>query len=422
MNKNIIRKMPRKISIILSLSLLGTNLYAMDINEAVQTALLNNNSLKKQEYIYDEAKENINIFKGAYQPKLDLGYTYNARSENLDNQGKDNSFASASISYNLFNGFTDKYNLKSSEELAQVSKYSLEASKYDLILNTKQKYISYLKSLKNIETAQNAFELLEQQFKDSENRFEQGLLAKNDLLQVNAQMLQAKQNLARAKADARISRQKLKNILGGTLDKNEKIIDLSKEEIIDINYNIEELETRSEIKALMKRVESTKSLKNANKGDFMPNADLKLAYNKYGDDAFLKADAKKIDSQETAMLSLSWNLYNGGIDKSQDIIYKKRILQIKEDLADLKLTIKLQYENALEEFEVSKLNYETAKISLAQSKENYKIVNNRFKEGLSTSTDLINANYLLTSAKQSFDNAYYDRFLSKATLDRIFEK
>ena len=97
-------------------------------------------------------------------------------------------------------------------------------------------------------------------------------------------------------------------------------------------------------------------------------------------------------------------------------------MQYKEELEGLKLSIQLQYEKAVEEFDVSKLNYETAKVSLAQSEENYKIVNNRFKEGLSTTTDLINANYLLTSAKQSFDNAYYDRFLAKAALDRVFEK
>jgi len=416
------KKILRKIAIVLPIALLGTNLYSLDIDEAVESALLNNNSFKKQQYIYDEAKENINISKGAYQPKLDLSYSYNAKSENLDNLGKDHSNGSATLSYNLFNGLTDKYNLKSSEELALYSMFSLEAAKYDLILNTKKSYISYLKSLKNIETAENAFKLLEQQFRDSENKFEQGLLAKNDLLQVNAQMLQSKQSLARAKADARIARYQLKNILGGFLKKDEKIVALSKAEIMENTYNEKELEARSEIKALMKRIESIRSLKSANKGEFMPNADLSLAYNKYGDDAFLKTNEREVDSQETAMLTLSWNLFNGGIDKSQDVIYQKRILQANEDLADLKLSIKLQYENALEEFEVSKLNFQTAKISLAQSKENYKIVNNRFKEGLSTSTDLINANYLLTSAKQSFDNAYYDRFLSKATLDRIFEK
>jgi len=173
----------------------------------------------------------------------------------------------------------------------------------------------------------------------------------------------------------------------------------------------------------MKVVESTQSLKKANYGDFMPKADLSLAYNKFGSDEFLNVENGKSDySQNTAALTLSWNLFNGGIDKSENIILQKKILQAKSDLADLKLAIKLQYEKAIEEFKVSKLNYETATISLEQSKENYKIVNNRFNEGLSTSTDLINANYLLAAAKQSFDNAYYDRFLAKASLDRIMEK
>lgn len=405
----------------LSIAFVSSNLYAINIDEAISQALANNNSYKKQQYIYDEAKENINISKASLKPSFDLAYTYNAGSENIGS-GLHSSSASATVSYNLFNGFTDKYNIKSSKALADNSKFTLEASRYDLILTVKQNYISYLKSVKNIETQENAFKLLEQQFRDSENRFEQGLLAKNDLLQVNAQMLQAKQNLARAIADSKIARYNLKNSLGGQLAQSETITDLAKQEIISDNYNLEELDNRSEVQALMKNIDSLNNLKRANKGDFMPSADLSLSYVNYGDDAFLEADAGDADDQHLATLSLKWNLYNGGRDKSEDIIYNKKILQAKEDLADLKLDIKLQYENAIEEFDVSKLNYETAKISLAQAKENYKIVNNRFQEGLSSSTDLINANFLLSQAKQSFDNAYYDRFLAKASLDRIFEK
>lgn len=410
--------MKKSIITLLSIAVAG-NLYAMNIDDAVQKALLNNNSLKKQQYIYDEAKENVNFAEGLYKPVVNLGYTYNANKENVG-EGKDNSNASAVVSYNLFNGFSDRYTIESAEYSADNSLFTLEAAKHDLKLTTKQNYISYLKSLKNIDTMKNAFELLEQQYKDSKNRFEQGLLAKNDLLQVNAQMLQAKQNLARAKADSRIARFQLKNTLGGDLAASEIIEDLPKQEIIANEYNTEELNSRSEIKALKKSIDALVSLKRANKGDFMPEADLNLSYIKYGDDAFLDAD--NIDDQTTATISLSWNIYNAGRDTSEDIMYNKQILQAKEGLSDLELSIELQYENALEEFDVSKLNYETAKISLAQSQENYKIVNNRFKEGLSSSTDLINANFLLSQAKQSFDNAYYDRFLAKASLDRIFEK
>ncbi len=129
MNKNILKVVP--------LVFMGLNLYALDINEAVETSLLNNNNLKQQQYIYDEAKENINISKSSYQPKFDLSYTYNANAENINNAGKDNSNASAVLSYNLFNGLADKYNLKSSEQLADTSMYNYQAAKFDLVYSVK---------------------------------------------------------------------------------------------------------------------------------------------------------------------------------------------------------------------------------------------------------------------------------------------
>lgn len=413
--------MKRNILKVLPVFLLGANVYALNIDEAVKISIENNNSFKKQSYIYEEARENVNLSKGAFNPKFDLSYNYEANEEATAN-GKDSSNASAVISYNLFNGLKDKYTLDSSKSLSQSSKFDLRAKKFDVIYSTQQAYINYLKSLKNIETRENAFKLLEQQYKDSQNRFNQGLLARNDLLQVNAQMLQEKQNLSRAKADSAISKHELNNVLGGTLDMKENIEDLNKEGLFEANYNIDDLDNRSEIQAIKKSIESIKNQKSANNGNYLPSADLNLSYTKYGDNASLSVDDDKTDDQKSAMINLKWNLYNGGIDESQSIIFQKRIMQANEDLSEVKLSINLQYQRAIEEFDVSKLNYETATISLEQSSENYKIVNNRFKEGISTSTDLINANFLLSSAKQSFDEAFYDRFLAKAALERIFEQ
>lgn len=414
--------MNKKILKLLPLTFLGANLYALDINEAIDKALTNNNSYIKQQYIYDESKANVTKNQAGFLPKLDTSYTYNANKYDIG-EGKDNANASAVLSYNLFSGLSDYYNLDAAKSNKAASKYSLEAARYDLVYETKVKYISYLKSLKNIETLDNAYKLLQKQYKDSENRFEQGLLARNDLLQVNAQMLQAKQNLARAKADSKVAWYSLKNILGGSLERSEKIEDLNKNAVFAFDYKEEEIFSRSEIKALKKTVEALSSQKNANAyGTALPSVSLNLAHTKYGQDASLNSDELTYDEQSTATVNVKWNLYNGGADYAQTVILRKKSLQVKEDLEELKLNIKLQYENAVEEFDVSKLNYETAKISLEQSKENYKIVNNRFNEGLSTSTDLINANFLLTQAKQSFDNAFYDRFLAKASLDRIAER
>lgn len=220
MNKKIVKLLP--------LTFLGVNLYALDLNEAIDIALINNNSYIKQQYIYDEAKANVRKSRAGFLPKVDTSYTYNANKYDLG-EGKDNANASAIISYNLFSGLKDYYTLDAAQKNKLASKYTLEASKHDLVYETKVKYINYLKSLKNIETIENAYKLLQNQYKDAQSKFEQGLLAKNDLLQVNAQMLQAKQNLARAKADSKVSWYNLKNILGGELSKDENIKDLNKD-------------------------------------------------------------------------------------------------------------------------------------------------------------------------------------------------
>jgi outer membrane protein TolC len=67
------------------------------------------------------------------------------------------------------------------------------------------------------------------------------------------------------------------------------------------------------------------------------------------------------------------------------------------------------------------LNYKSASKALQQANINYEIVNNRFIQGISKSSDLIDANFLLSQAKQNFHTAYYDKFLAIATLQRVLE-
>ena len=232
-------------------------LNALDINDAIKRALDNNNNLKKQQYIYEEKETNVNLSESSFKPNVDFSYMYDKNHANTEKE-KESSNASIFMTYNLFNGFKDKYNLENSKDILKNSKYILEASKLDLIYNTKSLYIQYLKSVRNIDTMLFAYKLLQQQYSDASNKFEQGLLAKNDLLQVNALKLQAKQNLSSAKANKRISWFKLNNLLGNKLKKNEQIKDIEKEEISLSTYKIDKLEFKNEIKAMKMIMQSLK--------------------------------------------------------------------------------------------------------------------------------------------------------------------
>ncbi|AXX91709.1 hypothetical protein CPU12_10790 [Malaciobacter molluscorum LMG 25693] len=408
-----------KKSLLLLSILFLIDLNALDIKSAIDIALKNNNQIKQKTYEFDESRENITLNKSGFKPKFDLSYGYSDMSKVLSGK-KRNSTATAAFSYNLFNGFSDFNLVKSAKYNSQSSKLLLYAFKEDIVYSTKVAYINYLNAMKNKKSYEVEYTLFKKQYEDSKNRFEQGLIAKNDILDVHVKMLRAKQSLTRASSDLKIAKFELSNILGGINLDNVEIDELNEKNISLKKYDKKFLDNRSEIKALKKTIQSLKSKLDSTKGTFLPSIDTSLSYNKFGDD--INPHNQELDNQKVAQITLKWNLYNGGTNHSQMKIEKLKIRQIKEQLQKTKLDIKLQYQEAKSNFEVANLNLDSAKLALTQAKENYKIVSDKFDEGIVKSTDLTDANYLLTSAKQLYFQAYYDKFLAIAKLDRIFEK
>ncbi len=409
---------------LLTLSLtafLAVNVNALTLDEAVATALKNNFEVQGKNYDYIESLENVKLNNANNLPKLDASYGFTNTDKANVGFESDEGVASLKLSYNLFNGFKDLASKESAIYLSASSQYSLNATKQDIVLNTKTAYINYLDKQNALETYNSAYKLFQEQFEDSQNRYNQGLIAKNDLLQVQVNMSSAKQNVVKAQGDLKVARFQLSNILGGIDLEKETIEKLNEQTLQSSVYDEKLLENRSEIQALQMNLESIKQLEKSAKSGYYPKVDASVSHNKYYDEVSKKLENKE-DNQNIANVTATWNLYNGGYDSSLSTIYKTKYLSSKSLLEKTKLDIKLQYENAKSNYEVANENLETSKLALFQAQENYGIVKNRFDEGISTSTDLTDANYLLTQAKQGFNRAYFDKFIAISTLDRIIEK
>ena len=409
---------------LLTLSLtafLAVNLNALSLDDAVSIALKNNFEIQGKSYDYTESLENVKLNNSNNLPKLDA--TYGFMNTNKPNVGyeSDEATASLKLSYNLFNGFKDFASKESARYLSESSLYFLNATKQDIVLSTKTAYINYLDKQNALETYNSAYKLFQEQFIDSQNRYNQGLIAKNDLLQVQVNMSSAKQNVVKAQGDLKVAKFQLSNILGGMNLENESIEKLNEQTLKSFVYDESLLENRSEIQALKMNLESIKELEKSAKSEYYPKVDASISQNRYYDELSKKIENKE-DNQNIANVTATWNLYNGGYDSSLITIYKTKYLSSKAQLEKTKLDIKLQFENAKSNLQVANENLETSKLALLQANENYAIVKNRFDEGISTSTDLTDANYLLTQAKQGFNRAYFDKFIAISTLDRIVEK
>ena len=403
-----------RLSLLLSFSLVSLN--ALTLPEAISKALVSNQDILIQEEKYKITKEENSKSISSFLPKIDLLYSYNNKKTKNEASKKD-SFASAKISYNLFNGFKDLNANKTSSHLAKAQAYKLAAKKADIILDVKKAYISYLNLEKNVQSAKSALVLFEKQYKDSQSKYEEGLLAKNDLLKVQVNTLETKQNLNKAKSDLKISKYILAKLMGLDNIDSENIKDLKISTFKNKTYSVNDLENRSEIKSLQSLVDASSSSVSSNRSSFYPKLDASYSFNKYGNEFSLNED-----SQNVANLTASWNLYNGGSNNSSLKISKMKMNESKILLNKLRLDIKVQYFNALSALDLSKENLEISFLSLEQSKVNYEIVSNRFNEGVSTATDLIDANYLLTKVRQRYYNAYYSKFLAYSNLDRITQK
>lgn len=406
---------------IITIMLMMSSLNALTLQEAVKIALKNNLEVKSFENHYQQALYDVELKQIPFLPKANFTYDYNHYDRVKSNREKKEATLEASISYNLFNGFQDVSNKKASQFLSQVSFYQLNALKQDIVLTTKKNYIDVLYQQKRLKTFQSAYALFIKQYEDAKNRFDQGLLSKNDLLQIDVNRSTAQQNVVRAKADVLIAKERLNNTLGLEQSHVDQIKPLSNH-FNETLYDKKALKNRSELQALKMQLKALYENRKANKNSVLPTIDTSVSHQQfYEDPSFSRLDGN-ITDQNLITLNVSWKLHRGFTTQVQDKIYLSEISRIKLQLHQLKLDINLQYVQAKTDLDVAQSNYQTAILALKQAQENYSIVNNRFKEGIDSSTDLIDANYLLTLAKQNHSKAYFDQYIADASLKRVLEK
>ena len=412
----------KPILIILFLSL---NLFSLDINEAIQRALTNNPNLKEKAILTQVSQESTNLAYSGFKPNLDLSYGYSEFS-NANFVGADSSsFADATISYNLFNGFLDLFNLKASEENEKVSRFIYQAAKADLTLQVNSAYINYQRSNKQIKVAQDTITLLEQQLHDAKNFFDQGLFAKNDYLQVDVELSSAKQALLAANKNVKVSFYRLKNLLGSELSKEETLEELSKDVQVIHPQTLKEkmLFNRSELKLLNAQKNSLEYQHKASASSYYPKMDIQAKYQVAGVDPIPNGGATfQIHDQTTTTLNLSWNLYKGGADEANraSLLYQERASY--ERLNALHLELEFQLEEAIEEYELSKNQIRVATKALEQAEENFRITKNQYDENIANTSLMLDAQRFLAQTQVNYYTAYFALYDAMGTLERVVEE
>lgn len=232
----------------------------------------------------------------------------------------------------------------------------------------------------------------------------------------------ANQDLLSAKSALLIAKETLSRLLGGELKKDEKI-----EEIDFVENALESVEKlvstglnqRDEIKALKATIKAATYQYEASKADLYPKIDINLAHERVGENSDLNGRDIYYDKQNSATVSVSYNLYAGGAYEASRVAYLTQKKIADENLKTLELDIGLQIKQALESYKLALENRQVAIATKELAQENFSIMENRYKAQLERTTDFLNARLQLTEAKIGYANSIYNVYSKYVQLLRV---
>ncbi len=323
------------------------------------------------------------------------------------------------VSQPLFTGGLHLANYRLEKLGVEISKTDVETIKRDIVAQVREGYFNILRAEKFVEVAKQAVKQFEAQLEVSKAFFEVGIIPKNDLLQAEVRLANARQGLVRAENDLALAKSSFNLLLRRDINEPLSIVDILeyKPFTLRLEESIDEaLRRRPEIKTAKLRVDQAKESVRIARSGFFPTLSLAGNYSRSADqyDLHSNLESERWTLQALATLTIfDWGRTAYKVGES-----KVRVTQAEDAQAQLVegiiLEVKQDYLNLL----TAEKNITVAEKAIEQAEENLRMNEERYKYQVATATDVLDAVTLLAQARVNYYSALSDFNIAKARLDR----
>lgn len=416
----------------------------LTLEESIKIALERSLSVRSAEEEIKGKEFEERSARAGFYPKLSTGYSYTRIDTSTVNDAKYTTFAINPITGGLttrqvspIDADNFEWNITATQplftgwrltalrELASLgldtAKIQKETTIYDLVLYVKEAYFGILKAEKLEKVAIQAVEQLEAHLRVAQAFYDEGLIAKNELLQTEVLMAQARQNLIKAMNFVELAKSLFNKLLRRGLDSEVTIEDILDYRAIALTLPqcLERAELyRTEIKELSLNILSAEKGVELTKSSYYPAVALVGNYNRESDEALLGADTGEDADIWTLTLKAEWTFWEWGKKRSDVSASRATVARLKYLLRDLKDSIQLQVKEAYLNLREAEKNIQVARTAVVQAEENFRMNEERYKQQVATSTDVLDAQTLLTQARSNYFNALSQHNIDWARLER----
>ncbi|MDR9501900.1 MAG: TolC family protein [Desulfurivibrionaceae bacterium] len=399
--------------------------HGVSLVELQQSAMANRSIIEQYEAELDKSSQDVTIAGSRFLPTVGASYTVNSLNDSSRlGEARENSVAQGLITWNLFSGFYDYYNLRSARLLEKAQNYKLQAIKQDIQMHVALRYVDIFSRQSSLLVAQESHATLQRLHKDARHRYEVGLIEKNELLRFqvdldNAAIMVKKAEAELAKSLERLIFETQQQLVLAELDFAE--FDQLPHLADKTSYQAEMLAQRSEIKTLEELAKAVTLKAKAAHGERYPQLDISGSYRKYEDD-YISGDGTYDDEELRAQAVVSFTLFDGFARQAKISRARSEKESVSAQLRELKKGLETELTNLFFDYEVSVANAAVAQTSIDQAKENLRITRLKYQEGLEKESNLLDAIANLARAKNNHVAARTDVFANYFKIMRAVEE
>ncbi len=415
-----------KSHLILVLLLLPTKGMTETLEEAWNIAIDKNHQIKAAQADTSASEQQLYSVQGQRLPELNVGSGYTQYSEtpaakanfggqsaqfNTSQAGSVKAQAIASVP--IFTSGRISHSINAAESALQAAQHNESSSVLTIKMQVAEAYVAVLRLASALQVAHNHVDSLTSHHKDVRNLFELGVVAKNDLLTAQVEQANAQQLVLQASNQLDIAKAHYNQLLDRNLDYAVQLTDQFPEQpngtLADLTSG--SLSERPELMVLSQQIEALGQQAQSVKAGTMPQVSINGGY-QYQENRY-----QVFQGLWVVNVGMQWKLFDGSLRHSSDVL-NRQAMAIKEQRDDLTSAITLQVRQAWLSIQEAQQRIEVNQQAIAQADENMKMTTDRYKQGLSTNTDVLKAEDLRSKTHDNFNNASYDVALAKLQLRR----
>lgn len=288
----------------------------------------------------------------------------------------------------------------------------------DIKLGVAEAYVTVLRAEHAVAVAQTNISSLSAHARDVERLHKKGLVPRNDLLAAGVALADARQKGITANNALDIAHAAFNRRLGRPLqtpvELQEVMPELAPEIIENDLKNLSKLalSQRTELIQLGKQAQALRHRAAGTRAEGNPQIVLSGAY------TYLENSILDDEDVLSASIGLKWSLFDADVIKNRADAYKSQAVALMQKRENLTSIIELQVRQLWLAVNETRLRLEVTLGAISQAEENLKVAKDRYRNGLGTSTEVLDAQTSRSLSHSNHDNARYDAALAKLRLAR----